>query len=215
MDDRNFDSLARALSGSSPRRQLLRWASGLLAGSVAGVVGRSAAAASCKQASDCPPPADPCKRAVCKDGKCVNRPLPKGTPCDEQTAKAENTDQDDAIAGDETPNGAASRVARRTAPPTTSSSSRQATRSTRSSRRTAQSKTAPSPTARRRPAATAARKTDPPTTSRPSRRARSSRRVTGSRPTTRRETVPRPGTRRPQRRHPQRRRRQAGRVHRR
>ena len=39
MDDRDFDSLARALSGSSPRRQLLRWVSGLLAGSVAGVVG--------------------------------------------------------------------------------------------------------------------------------------------------------------------------------
>jgi hypothetical protein len=41
MDDRNFDSLARGLSGSSPRRQLLRWASGLLAGSMAGAATRT------------------------------------------------------------------------------------------------------------------------------------------------------------------------------
>ena len=56
MDDRNFDNLTRALSGASPRRQVLGWASGLLAGSVAGVVGLREAAA-CQQAGDCPPPA--------------------------------------------------------------------------------------------------------------------------------------------------------------
>jgi hypothetical protein len=107
MDDRNFDGLARALSGASPRRQLLRWVSGLLAGSVAGAVGLQAVeAAACKQTSDCPPPVNPCKRAVCKDGKCVNRPLPKGTACGEQpAASSKSTARDGATAGDETPGG--------------------------------------------------------------------------------------------------------------
>ena len=119
MDDRSFDNLTRALSGASPRRQVLRWVSGLLAGSVAGMQGRSAAAASCQQNSDCPTPTDPCKRAVCTDGTCVNRPLPKGVACGEQssasaktessqregTADSERPARDGAAAGDETPTG--------------------------------------------------------------------------------------------------------------
>jgi hypothetical protein len=91
MDDRNFDSLTRALSEASPRRQLLRWVSGLLAGSVAGVVGlRVAAAESCRGNSDCTPPSNPCKKAVCKDRKCVNKARRKGTTCDDGDPCTEN-----------------------------------------------------------------------------------------------------------------------------
>ena len=35
------------------------------------------------QASDCPTPVNPCKKAVCKDRRCVNKSLPKGTACDD------------------------------------------------------------------------------------------------------------------------------------
>src|SRR5215213_129418 len=84
MDEQSFDNLTRALAGTTSRRRALGWLSGLLASSVVGVVGRLEAAAACKQNSDCPKPANRCKKAVCKpDGSCGTRSVPSGTACDD------------------------------------------------------------------------------------------------------------------------------------
>jgi hypothetical protein len=83
MEDRTFDTLAKAIAGDASRRRLLRSLMGVLLGMAAGAVrpGR-AGAQTCGAVAECPTiELGPCERRTCDNGECGVGPAPAGTVC--------------------------------------------------------------------------------------------------------------------------------------
>lgn len=88
METERFDELARLVSTASSRRSALR---GLIRGAAGGVLGvaggaallgeETALAKKCNGNGQCRKPNNPCKKAVCKHGKCRKKNKPNGAGC--------------------------------------------------------------------------------------------------------------------------------------